>query len=200
MPGNAYDVTGTTFRFYSDYYSGGTEPGIVAGVAEPGDGKMTHINFYALDNAAKRVTFKGTLAKVAGMDQRVSIGDLNGDGSMDLLFTGGCFGRGDETQIRVMYGKVPNITGDTTYKRWSVCAPPKPAEPPPATAPAPAPKPKPTADPSEAKAKVYWDMAEAMIAEGQIDNAKANLERIIKEFPATTYATRARKRLEEIGR
>ena len=35
--------------------------------------------------------------------------DLNADGSMDILYTGGVFTKGDETRVHVLYGKVPNV-------------------------------------------------------------------------------------------
>ena len=39
----------------------------------------------------------------------MSVGDLNGDGRMDLLTTGGVFTKGESTEIWVLYGKVKNV-------------------------------------------------------------------------------------------
>ncbi len=71
--------------------------------------QLCRINYYWLDRAAKTCTLKGTLATNKAAATRLGIGDLNGDGCMDVLYTGGVFTRGDETRIWVLYGKVRNI-------------------------------------------------------------------------------------------
>lgn len=43
--------------------------------------------------------------------------DLNADGSMDILYTGGVFTRGNETRIHVLYGKVPNVPKASAAKK-----------------------------------------------------------------------------------
>jgi hypothetical protein len=72
--------------------------------------KKCDLNYYWLDREAKTCELKGRIAVNSAAATRLSIGDLNGDGSMDLLFTGGTFNKdGAGTKIWVMYGKVKNI-------------------------------------------------------------------------------------------
>ena len=71
--------------------------------------KRCHINYYWLDRAQKVCTLKGRLATSQAALTRLGIGDLNGDGCMDVLYTGGVFTKGDETRIWALYGKVKNI-------------------------------------------------------------------------------------------
>ena len=78
--------------------------------------KLSHIDLYVLDHQAKTVTRLGRLATNRAAYTRLSIGDLNGDGCMDLLYTGGVFTTGRDTKIWVMYGKVPNVPGKKTAK------------------------------------------------------------------------------------
>lgn len=72
--------------------------------------KVCHINLYLLDHETKTCTFRGRVAENKAASTRVGMGDLNGDGSMDVLYTGGIFSKGDETKIYVCYGKVKNLT------------------------------------------------------------------------------------------
>lgn len=69
------------------------------------------INYYWLDSKAKTCTLKGTIAVNEAGRTRLSIGDLNGDGCMDLLYSGGVYSKGDETKVWVIYGKVKNANG-----------------------------------------------------------------------------------------
>ena len=93
--------------------SGRTE--IIASVADAGNKRkayadhLNHVELYVLDRKARTVTRVGRVATINAALMRMSIGDLNGDGSMDVLCTGGVFSRGDETKIWVLYGKTPNI-------------------------------------------------------------------------------------------
>jgi TolA-binding protein len=41
-------------------------------------------------------------------------------------------------------------------------------------------------------------MAEAMVKEGQIDNARAMYQELIAKYPDTTFAAKARQRLKEL--
>ena len=75
----------------------------------PFNKKLSQVNYYWLDRAAKTCTLKGTLAVNPAAYTRLGIGDLNSDGCMDVLYTGGVFTRGEETKIFVLYGKVKNI-------------------------------------------------------------------------------------------
>lgn len=77
---------------------------------------VSHIELFVLDHAAKTVTRAGRLATNPAAYTRMSIGDLNADGCMDLLYTGGVFTRGQDTKIWVMYGKVPNIPAEEPAK------------------------------------------------------------------------------------
>ena len=105
---------------YAWNFSGKNPPGsdiaeIVAVVPDPDTAgkpycqKRCHIRYYWLNRRRKVCTLKGTLATNRAAMTRLGIGDLNGDGCMDLLYTGGVFTRGDETMIHVLYGKVPNM-------------------------------------------------------------------------------------------
>ena len=72
--------------------------------------KKCHINYYWLDRTQKTCTLKGTVAVNSAATTRLSIGDLNADGSMDIVYTGGVFNKdGAGTKIWVMYGKVKNV-------------------------------------------------------------------------------------------
>jgi hypothetical protein len=57
-----------------------------------------------LDHAARTCTLLGTLAECDAAAVRLAIGDLNHDGVMDIVFTGGVSASGDETQVVVIYG------------------------------------------------------------------------------------------------
>jgi len=81
------------------------------------DKKLSRVNYYWLDRAAKTCTLKGTLAVNPAAYTRLGIGDLNSDGCMDVLYTGGVFTRGEETKIFVLYGKVKNIPAVAAGKK-----------------------------------------------------------------------------------
>jgi hypothetical protein len=50
------------------------------------------------------------LATAEGNDPMMTLGDLNGDGKMDILFSSGVWNpEKDKTKIMVMYGKVSNV-------------------------------------------------------------------------------------------
>jgi hypothetical protein len=51
------------------------------------------VNLYWLDRAAQTCTRRATLAVTAAAATRLGMGDLDGDGVMDLLFTGGTFNK-----------------------------------------------------------------------------------------------------------
>jgi len=73
--------------------------------------KRCPISYYWLDHAKKTATLKGVLATSRAAMTRIAAGDLNGDGSMDILYTGGVFTKGQDTQIHVLFGKVKNVPG-----------------------------------------------------------------------------------------
>lgn len=80
--------------------------------ARPYTDHRCHINIYRLDRRARTCTYMGRLATSQAAHTRLGIGDLNGDGSMDVLYTGGVFTQGDETAIWVLYGKTRNVPAD----------------------------------------------------------------------------------------
>ncbi|HET6430448.1 MAG TPA: VCBS repeat-containing protein [Phycisphaerae bacterium] len=92
---------------------------IVASASDPANkdkpysAHRSHVEFYVLDRSAGTVTRTGRVWTNDAALMRMSIGDLNGDGSMDLLCTGGVFTGGAETKIWVLYGKAPNIPSET---------------------------------------------------------------------------------------
>ena len=75
---------------------------------KPLQDQVSHLDLYVLDHNAKTVSRVGRLWTNPAAYTRMSIGDLNADGCMDLLCTGGVFTRGQETKIWVLYGKVRN--------------------------------------------------------------------------------------------
>ncbi len=70
----------------------------------------SEIGFYEVKGGqSKRVA---VLAKFPGQMPQLTAGDLNADGRMDLLYSGGLWNSGKaHTKIWVMYGKVKNIPG-----------------------------------------------------------------------------------------
>ena len=116
---------------YAWNFSGLHKPGsgtidVVAMMTNPDTPKspkeyLGDLNFYRMDFRAKTCTLVGTLAKLRMFYPRCSIGDLNGDSCMDIVYSGGgIYSNGSDTQIWVMYGKRKNIPIDTTCRRWSV--------------------------------------------------------------------------------
>lgn len=103
------------WNFSGKHPAGSKVTEVVATDAMPGERvasyakKRCPITYYWLDHEKKTATRKGTLAVSHAALTRIAIGDLNADGSMDILYTGGVFTRGDETKIHVLYGKVHNI-------------------------------------------------------------------------------------------
>ena len=70
--------------------------------------RKSDVNFYLLDRDARTCTRQGTLAVTAGAATRLGLGDLDGDGIMDLLFTGGTFNKdGRGTKIWWLRGLRP---------------------------------------------------------------------------------------------
>jgi hypothetical protein len=72
--------------------------------------KRCFLDFSVLDHGTKTARRVGRLATSHAAVTRLALGDLNADGSMDILYAGGVFTKGDETGIHVLYGKVPNIS------------------------------------------------------------------------------------------
>jgi hypothetical protein len=67
------------------------------------------INYYVLDHASRTCRLLGTITETDIAAARLSIGDMNHDGCMDIIFTGGLSQAGDETKIYVIYGRIENI-------------------------------------------------------------------------------------------
>jgi hypothetical protein len=65
----------------------------------------SRIVYCRLDHTERTCTLLGTLAECDAAAVRLSIGDLNHDGAMDIVYTGGLSSSGDETQVYVIYGK-----------------------------------------------------------------------------------------------
>jgi hypothetical protein len=87
---------------------------IVASIdADPKPPKGTvsrsRIVYCRLDHTERTCTLLGTLAESDAAAVRLSIGDLNHDGVMDIVYTGGVSASGDETQVVVIYGKAKKI-------------------------------------------------------------------------------------------
>jgi hypothetical protein len=71
--------------------------------------KRCSIDLYRLDHGSKTAALLGRVAVSHAAATRLAIGDLNADGRMDCLYTGGVFTKGQDTKIHVLYGKQPNI-------------------------------------------------------------------------------------------
>lgn len=68
--------------------------------------KLCDINLYLLDREAKTCVRQATLAVNAAATTRLGMGDLDGDGVMDLLYTGGTFNKdGAGTKLWWLKGK-----------------------------------------------------------------------------------------------
>ena len=110
-----FDHSPYAWNFSGKRPAGAKAVEIVAVMEDPGNARrkysehLCHVNYYLLDRQARTCTLRGTLATNKAAHTRLGIGDLNGDGSMDVLYTGGAFSRGEETQIWVMYGKAQNV-------------------------------------------------------------------------------------------
>lgn len=78
-------------------------------------GFMDYIDYYEINHNSKKIRFKGTLAYVPNYRTRLSIGDLNADGRMDIVYAGD--GVNKNTKIWVMYGKVKNIPEQATCRK-----------------------------------------------------------------------------------
>jgi hypothetical protein len=65
----------------------------------------SRIVYCRLDHTARTCTLLGSLAESDAAAVRLSIGDLNHDGLMDIVYTGGVSPSGDETHVHVIYGK-----------------------------------------------------------------------------------------------
>jgi hypothetical protein len=73
------------------------------------DKHVSLVEYFHLDRKAKTCKQVGTIAKINASEVRLGVGDLNQDGCVDLLLTGGVFTKGQDTQIWVLYGKVKNV-------------------------------------------------------------------------------------------
>ena len=117
-----FSHTPYAWNFSGAHGAGSPVTEIVAVMDDPADDQRgfdqhaCRINYYWWDREAGTCALKGTLATNNAAYTRMGIGDLNGDGCMDLLFTGGVFTKGDDTQIRVMYGKVRNVVAAKTSR------------------------------------------------------------------------------------
>lgn len=85
------------------------------------------INYYTLNHETRECVFRGTLARINTYAARLSIGDLNADGSMDIVCTGGVF-RSFKSKIWVLYGKVQNVPERPKHRRWFVSRSKAPAK------------------------------------------------------------------------
>jgi len=102
---------------YSGKHGSGSQITEIAAVCMVPDTNICDINYYWLDRSTKTVTRMATLATNNANRTRLGFGDLNNDGCMDLLYSGGVWSNGDETQIYVLYGKVLNMPGAEERKK-----------------------------------------------------------------------------------
>ncbi len=74
------------------------------------DRNASEISFYEVkDGRSRKVAL---LTKYPGQMPQLTAGDLNADGRMDVLYSGGLWNSGRaHTKVWVMYGKVRNIPG-----------------------------------------------------------------------------------------
>lgn len=91
-------------------YSGTRRKGEIEYVGVEWDSR--EINFYKVANGASKKV--GVLAVSDGNMPKVTACDLNGDGSMDVLYSSGVFEKPEVTKIYVMYGKVKNMAARRT--------------------------------------------------------------------------------------
>jgi len=87
-------------------FSGTCRPGQVeyVGVADRDKGEIGL--FRVTDKVSRKV---GTVATFEGGYVKLTACDLNADGRMDVLYSGGVFGNPDKTKVFVLYGKVGNM-------------------------------------------------------------------------------------------
>lgn len=75
-------------------------------------GNTREIGLFEVANGKSRKVC--VLATAEGANPQVTLGDLNGDGKMDLLFSSGLWNNeADKTKVCVMYGKVANTKAST---------------------------------------------------------------------------------------
>lgn len=86
-------------------FSGKCKPGDIEYVGISGL-ESQDVNFYKVEGGVSRKV--GTLATFPGHQVKVTACDLNGDGCMDVLYSGGVFEDPAVTKVYVMYGKVKN--------------------------------------------------------------------------------------------
>jgi len=87
-------------------FSGKCKPGQIeyVGVSDRNSGK---IDFFRVTDGVSRKL--GTIAEFEGGFVKLTACDLNADGKMDILYSGGVFGGAEKTRIFVLYGKIKNI-------------------------------------------------------------------------------------------
>ncbi|MCD6364238.1 MAG: hypothetical protein J7M14_00005 [Planctomycetes bacterium] len=76
---------------------------------KPYSKQVSHVEMFVMDRRAATVTRVARLWTNHAAYTRLSIGDLNADGAIDLLMTGGVFTKGEDTKVWVTYGRVANI-------------------------------------------------------------------------------------------
>jgi len=109
-----FDYSPHAWNFSGRRPTGGNEVEIIAANDDPASRekpfseKRTNLEMFVLDRQAGTVAPVGRLWSVPAAYARMSIGDLNDDGCIDLLTAGGVFTRGQDTKIWVLYGKVKN--------------------------------------------------------------------------------------------
>lgn len=71
------------------------------------DGESREITFYRIEGGVSRKV--GPVARFEGQQPKLSACDLNADGCMDVLYSGGVFDKPEVTKVYVLYGKVRNV-------------------------------------------------------------------------------------------
>ena len=120
-------------------FSGHEEPGRIEYVGV-GDRKKGTIDFFVVENGAGRKV--GNLTRFRGTFPKLTVCDLNDDGCMDVMYSGGVFAKLDITRVYVMYGKVKNVAGRKPGTRPVAAAGTAPGRPAPAPAPPAPPAPR----------------------------------------------------------
>lgn len=87
-------------------FSGHKKPGRIEYIGV-GDRTAGTIDFFVIENGTGRKI--GNLTRFPGKFPKLTVCDLNADGSMDLMYSGGVFAKPDITKIYVMFGKVKNV-------------------------------------------------------------------------------------------